>query len=107
MVSSYQRKAKRMRTDNEFHDPYLSSGWSASADSANIIQTASQGWFWAEPWSRWEREAEADLIAGRYEAFNTDSAFLASLGEPRRYVQLVLLFLPLALWRWLRRLHRK
>jgi hypothetical protein len=92
-----------MRTDNDFHDPYLSSGWSASADSANVTQTASQGWFWSSSWQNWERQAEADLVAGRYEAFNTDSAFLASLEEPRRYAQPLVLFLPLwlvvRLWR--------
>jgi hypothetical protein len=58
-----------MRTDN--------------ADSVSIMQTSPKGFFWAEPWSSWEREA-----------------------EPRRYAQPALLFLPLALlarlWRWLR-----
>jgi hypothetical protein len=29
-----------MTTDNDFHDSYLSSGWSASADSANVVE----GW---------------------------------------------------------------
>ena len=30
-----------------------------------------QAWFWTEEWQAGEREAEADLAAGRYETFDT------------------------------------
>jgi hypothetical protein len=92
-----------MTTDND--GPYGADSGNSydNADSATFTQPDSPCWFWSSSWQNWEREAEADLIAGRYEAFNTDSAFLASPGEPKRHVQPVLLFLPLALWRWLQR----
>ena len=38
-----------------------------------------QEWFWAEAWQKAEREAEADLAAGNYEAFGNDADFLHSL----------------------------
>jgi hypothetical protein len=92
--------ARTMRTDNDYNHT-ITSGWSTSSDSLNITPTPSQGWFWAEPWSRWEHEAEADLSARRFEAFETDEAFLASPEEPRRYAQPLVVFWPLALGRWL------
>jgi hypothetical protein len=70
-----------MRTDNDYNHT-VTSGWSASSDSVNIIQTPSQGFFWSEPWSTWE-----------------------CIEEPRRYAQPALLLWPLALlarlWKWL------
>jgi hypothetical protein len=38
-----------------------------------------QEWFWSEEWQAAEREAEADLAAGRLEVFENDEDFLASL----------------------------
>ena len=38
-----------------------------------------QEWFWTEEWQAAEREAEADLTAGRFEVFDNDEDFLASL----------------------------
>jgi predicted transcriptional regulator len=38
-----------------------------------------QEWFWTAEWQAAEREAEADLAAGRVEAFDNDADFLASL----------------------------
>jgi len=38
-----------------------------------------QEWFWAEEWQAAEREAEADLAAGRRETFDNDRDFIASL----------------------------
>jgi hypothetical protein len=70
-----------MKTDDGRYFAAQAYYW--NVDSANVTQTASQGWFWAEPWTTWECEA-----------------------EPRRYAQPALLFLPLALlvrlWRWLK-----
>jgi hypothetical protein len=38
-----------------------------------------QEWFWSEEWQAAEREAEADLAEGRFEAFDNDEDFLANL----------------------------
>ena len=38
-----------------------------------------QEWFWTTEWQAAEREAEADLAAGRYKTFDNDETFLASL----------------------------
>ena len=40
---------------------------------------ASQAWFWTPEWQAGEREAEADIAAGRVERFESDEAFLAAL----------------------------
>ena len=36
-----------------------------------LTTTQDQAWFWSEEWQAGEREAEADLAAGRYETFDT------------------------------------
>jgi Arc/MetJ-type ribon-helix-helix transcriptional regulator len=38
-----------------------------------------QEWFWSEAWQAAEREAEADLVAGNFETFESDADFLTSL----------------------------
>ena len=38
-----------------------------------------QAWFWTEEWQAKEREADADLAAGRVTRFESDEAFLAAL----------------------------
>jgi hypothetical protein len=38
-----------------------------------------QEWFWSKEWQAAERETEADLAAGNYEAFDTMEEFLAEL----------------------------
>ncbi len=40
---------------------------------------ASQAWFWTERWQRMEREAEADIEAGRVTRFADANSFLADL----------------------------
>ncbi len=42
---------------------------------------ATQAWFWQPEWQAGEREAAADLAAGRSCVFESSEAFLASL-EP-------------------------
>lgn len=42
---------------------------------------AGQVWFWTEAWQAGEREASADIAAGRVEIFKNDEDFMASLGE--------------------------
>jgi hypothetical protein len=38
-----------------------------------------QAWYWTEGWQKAEREAEADLAAGRTRTFDTMEEFLADL----------------------------
>ena len=40
---------------------------------------ASQSWFWTERWQRMEREADADIAAGRVKRFGTVEDFIADL----------------------------
>ena len=40
---------------------------------------AGQEWFWSEEWQAAERQAEADIAAGRVQVFDNDADFLASL----------------------------
>ena len=42
---------------------------------------ASQAWFWTPEWQAGEREADADLAAGRSDRYESDEAFLAALKE--------------------------
>jgi bifunctional DNA-binding transcriptional regulator/antitoxin component of YhaV-PrlF toxin-antitoxin module len=40
---------------------------------------ADQQWFWSERWQRMEREADADIAAGRVVTHDSDVDFLAHL----------------------------
>jgi AbrB family looped-hinge helix DNA binding protein len=40
---------------------------------------ATQAWFWTKEWQAGEREADADLAAGRMETFESDEAFIKAL----------------------------
>ena len=40
-----------------------------------------QTWFWTDEWQAAEREAEADLRAGRVETFDTLEALIADLDD--------------------------
>lgn len=44
---------------------------------------ASQAWFWTEEWQAGEREADADIKAGRGTVYNSGEEFLASLDRAR------------------------
>lgn len=43
------------------------------------IVDGSQAWFWENEWQAGEREASADMRAGRTTRFESDEDFLASL----------------------------
>jgi AbrB family looped-hinge helix DNA binding protein len=43
------------------------------------IIDATQAWFWTPPWQAGEREADADLAAGRVERFDSGEALVAGL----------------------------
>lgn len=43
------------------------------------VVDAGQAWFWTPEWQAGEREADADLAAGRFARHESDEAFLASL----------------------------
>ena len=40
---------------------------------------ATQAWFWTPQWQQGEREADADLAAGRVQTFNSGEDFLDAL----------------------------
>lgn len=40
---------------------------------------ASQAWFWSREWQQGEREASADITAGRVQTSQSSEAFLESL----------------------------
>jgi hypothetical protein len=42
---------------------------------------ASQAWFWTERWQRMEREADADIAAGRVVTYDDAEALLQSLTD--------------------------
>ena len=42
---------------------------------------SDQAWFWTDRWQAMEREAQADLQAGRVTRFDGDDALLAALEE--------------------------
>jgi bifunctional DNA-binding transcriptional regulator/antitoxin component of YhaV-PrlF toxin-antitoxin module len=43
---------------------------------------ADQQWFWSERWQRMEREADADIAAGRISTHDSAEDFLEHLGGP-------------------------
>lgn len=43
---------------------------------------ADQAWFWTDSWQKGEREASADIAAGRVETFKDDDAFLDFIKAP-------------------------
>jgi antitoxin PrlF len=48
---------------------------------AKKLIDAAQAWFWTPEWQEGEREASADIEAGRMDVFTSGEDFLASLDE--------------------------
>jgi O-succinylbenzoate synthase len=48
-----------------------------------LATAEDQAWFWINEWQAGEREAEADLAAGRYQVFDTMDDLIADLGWPQ------------------------
>jgi hypothetical protein len=71
-----------MRTDSDYNHT-VTSGWSTSEDLVNVTQAFPR--FWPSSCE----DTEHDVIV--------------RMPPKRRYVQPAVLFLPLALWRWVRR----
>ena len=46
-----------------------------------VAVPADQRWFWTERWQQMEREADADVAAGRTKRFGSVDEFLADLDE--------------------------
>ncbi len=46
-----------------------------------VAVDASQSWFWSERWQQMEREADADIQAGRVRRFDSVDDFLAELDD--------------------------
>ncbi len=72
-------KAELHRLVDELPDDVL-------AGTADLLQRVvrreidpAQAWFWAHAWQAGEREADADLAAGRMRRFDGDDGFLEHL----------------------------
>jgi len=48
-----------------------------------LATAEDQAWFWITEWQAGEREAEADLAAGRYQTFDTMEDLIDDLEWPR------------------------
>lgn len=48
---------------------------------AQMAVPVTQSWFWAENWQQREREAEADVAAGRYTTHEDVDSFLDALPD--------------------------
>lgn len=44
-----------------------------------LVHRADQAWFWTDRWQTMEREAQADIAAGRVQTFDTSEEFIADL----------------------------
>ena len=51
--------------------------------SEALAVAEDQTWFWTEEWQSGEREAEADLAAGRYQVFDSMEDLLEDLERPQ------------------------
>ena len=49
----------------------------------HVAVPADQAWFWTPEWQAKEREADADIAAGRSEEFASGDAFLDALDSKR------------------------
>jgi hypothetical protein len=58
----------------------LIEAWAASVPPAEE-RDPGQAWFWMPQWQAMEREADADLAAGRFTRFESDEEFLRALDE--------------------------
>jgi predicted transcriptional regulator len=84
-------KAISLRLDNAQYERLRVLSFATRQPVAEIVRAAidahlkqaavkpGQEWFWTAEWQAAEKEAEADLAAGRVETYESDAAFLASL----------------------------
>ena len=84
-------KAISLRLDNAQYERLRVLSFATRQPVAEIVRAAidahlrqaavkpGQEWFWTAEWQAAEKEAEADLAAGRVETYGSDAAFLASL----------------------------
>jgi len=49
----------------------------------SLAVAEDQTWFWSEEWQDGEREAEADIAAGRFEVFDSMEDLIEDLGWPQ------------------------
>lgn len=47
----------------------------------SALRNPEQAWFWSDRWQELERQAQADIDAGRVTDFETIDEALAALGE--------------------------
>jgi predicted transcriptional regulator len=84
-------KAISLRLDNSQYERLRVLSFATHQPVSEIIRAAidlhlkqqpikpGQEWFWSEEWQAAERQAEADIAAGRVQVFDNDADFLASL----------------------------
>jgi predicted transcriptional regulator len=84
-------KAISLRLDESQYERLRVQSFATRQPVSEIIRTAidahlrrvaikpGQEWFWTAEWQAAEKEAEADLAAGRVETYETNAEFLASL----------------------------
>ncbi len=84
-------KAISLRLDNAQYERLRLLSFTTRQPVAEIVRAAidthlkqasvkpGQEWFWTAEWQAAEKEAEADLAAGRVETYENDAEFLASL----------------------------
>ncbi len=72
------REALKVHGGDEIEFKVLASG--AVVMRGLKMIPADQAWFWTESWQRGEREASADLEAGRVETFTDSESFLDFIG---------------------------
>ena len=83
-ATTLQSIARRARLASVAQEPLelsLSPEESAAlADVLTAVLRDDQSWYWSEEWQAGERAAEADLVAGRGQVFDTMEDFLQDLG---------------------------
>ena len=83
-VQAFARQARLASTTQET----LEIAPDVAGALADYLQQAlataqDQAWFWTKEWQAGEREAEADLAAGRYQAFDTMEDLIEDLDWSR------------------------
>jgi hypothetical protein len=84
VTTTLQSIARRARLASVAQEPLeLILSPEESATLADVLTAAledDQSWYWSEEWQAGERAAEADLVAGRGQVFDTMEGFLQDLG---------------------------
>ncbi len=77
-IPSEVRKALRLEEGDPVHVEVTAEGILLRPQK---VIDATQAWFWTPEWQAGEREATAELEAGKGTRFESDEAFLGALGN--------------------------